>query len=120
MTRRELLSAAAVGAAAGDAEAKARGARIVGESHGPRGEAGPHRAAGAHPHLVAGGVCTSQRQAARGIGAKGADDPAAWIEPVAGRPLEYRTKGQAKDVTLVPLHRLFDERYAVYWKVSQG
>jgi DUF1680 family protein len=49
--------------------------------------------------------------------AKGAD-PSAWIKPVAGKSLEFRTTGQATDVTLVPLHRLFDERYAVYWKVT--
>lgn len=46
------------------------------------------------------------------------DDPSAWIKPVAGRPLEFRTVGQATDVTLVPLYTLFDERYAVYWKVE--
>jgi hypothetical protein len=45
------------------------------------------------------------------------EDPAAWIRPVAGRPLEFRTTGQPTDVTLVPLNRLFDERYAVYWNV---
>ena len=45
------------------------------------------------------------------------DDPSAWIKPVPGRALEFRTVGQATDVTLVPLHRVFDERYAVYWKV---
>jgi uncharacterized protein len=46
------------------------------------------------------------------------DDPADWIKPVSGRPLEFRTTGQATDVTLVPLNRIFDERYAVYWKVQ--
>lgn len=49
------------------------------------------------------------------------DDPASWLRPVAGRPLEFRTTGQTtaqtRDLTLVPLHRVFDERYAVYWKV---
>jgi len=48
------------------------------------------------------------------------DDPSAWIKPVAGKPLEFRTVGQTTDVTLVPLYTLFDERYAVYWKVVQG
>ena len=48
------------------------------------------------------------------------DDPSTWIKPVAGKPLEFRTVGQATDVTLVPLHTLFDERYAVYWKVALG
>lgn len=46
------------------------------------------------------------------------DDPASWIRPVDGRPLEFRTVGQATDVTLVPFYRLFDERYGVYWRVT--
>ncbi|MDB4913978.1 MAG: hypothetical protein JWM95_1622 [Gemmatimonadetes bacterium] len=41
-----------------------------------------------------------------------------WITPVPGRPLEFRTVGQATDVTLVPLHTLFDERYAVYFRIT--
>jgi hypothetical protein len=44
-------------------------------------------------------------------------DPASWLKP-AGRALEFRTVGQPNDLTLVPLNRIFDERYAVYWKVS--
>lgn len=47
------------------------------------------------------------------------DDPATWIRPT-GRPLEFRTAGQATDVTLVPLCRLFDERYGVYWRVNRA
>ena len=34
-------------------------------------------------------------------------------------PREFRTTGQPQDVTLVPFYRLFDERYAVYWKVGR-
>jgi DUF1680 family protein len=49
-----------------------------------------------------------------------ADDPAAWIRPVPGRPLEFRTVGQSRDVTLVPLSSLYDERYAVYWRVTRA
>jgi hypothetical protein len=45
------------------------------------------------------------------------DDLSSWIEPVPGRPLEFRTRGQRTDVTLVPFYKLFDERYAVYWNV---
>jgi len=45
-------------------------------------------------------------------------DPTSWIEPT-GKPLEFRTTGQRNDVTLVPLHSLFDERYAVYWRVTR-
>jgi DUF1680 family protein len=42
-----------------------------------------------------------------------------WLRPVPGRPLEFRTAGQLSDLTFVPLNRLFDERYGVYWKVRQ-
>jgi DUF1680 family protein len=45
------------------------------------------------------------------------DDPARWIEPVPGRTLEFRTLGQERNVTLAPFHSVFDERYAIYWKV---
>jgi len=44
-------------------------------------------------------------------------DPESWLTPVPGAPLEFRTVGQKDDLTLVPLNRLFDERYAVYFKV---
>jgi len=46
-------------------------------------------------------------------------DPASWLEPVPGRPLEFRTRGQAESITLVPLNRIFDERYAVYWRTTR-
>ncbi len=44
-------------------------------------------------------------------------DPASWIKP-GEKPLTFRTTGQKKDVTLVPLNSLFDRRYSVYWRVS--
>ncbi|MGH7647726.1 MAG: beta-L-arabinofuranosidase domain-containing protein [Gemmatimonadaceae bacterium] len=49
-----------------------------------------------------------------------ADDLSTWItrHSGAGEPLEFRTVGQATDVTLVPLNTVIDERYAVYWKVA--
>lgn len=47
-----------------------------------------------------------------------AQDPAAWIQPVAGRDLAFRTSGQKRDVTLVPFNRLFGQRYGVYWRVK--
>jgi DUF1680 family protein len=43
-------------------------------------------------------------------------DLTAWIKP-GNRPLTFRTVGQKRDVTLVPLNSLFDRRYAVYWQV---
>jgi hypothetical protein len=46
-------------------------------------------------------------------------DPNSWIEPVAGRPLAFRTVGvgQPNDVTLVPYHTLFGQRYSIYWRI---
>jgi hypothetical protein len=45
------------------------------------------------------------------------DDPLSLLEPVAGKALTYRTTGQETDVTFVPYHKLFGQRYAVYWHV---
>ena len=44
------------------------------------------------------------------------DDPNAWIKPVAGKPLTFRTAGVGKpnDLNLVPFYKLFNERYSVY------
>jgi DUF1680 family protein len=47
-------------------------------------------------------------------------DPASWIEPVEGQRLTFRTKGQRQDVRLIPLNRIFDERYAIYWRMRPG
>ena len=44
-------------------------------------------------------------------------DPARWIKP-ADAPLSFVTEGQRKNVTMVPLNRVYDRRYAVYWQVS--
>jgi len=33
-----------------------------------------------------------------------------------GAPLEFRAKAGAREIELAPLHSIFDERYAVYWK----
>ena len=46
-----------------------------------------------------------------------AADPASWIKP-ADKPQTFRTTGQKQDVTLVPINKLFDRRYSVYWEVS--
>jgi len=47
------------------------------------------------------------------------DDPAEWIKPT-GKSLEFRTQGQATNIEFVPFHRIFDERYAIYWKVNRA
>ncbi len=46
-------------------------------------------------------------------------DPTSWVEPVPGEPLTFRTHGQEKSMELVPLYRLFDERYVTYWRVRK-
>ena len=43
--------------------------------------------------------------------------PSAWIRRASERGLEFRTAGLTRDVTLVPFHTIFDERYAVYWRL---
>jgi len=60
-----------------------------------------------------------ERIAAPAIVAKAAD-PASWLQPVSGKPLEFRTVGQQTQLTLVPLNEIYDERYAVYWKVTSA
>ena len=47
-----------------------------------------------------------------------ASDSNVPVAPVPGRELEFRSTGPGEPVTLVPFYRLFDERYAVYWKVT--
>ena len=45
-------------------------------------------------------------------------DPVGWLKPVAGQPLTFQTVGQEKQISLIPLYKLFGERYAVYWKTA--
>ena len=45
-------------------------------------------------------------------------DPATWLEAVPGRPLEFRTRAGNAPLTLIPLNRVLDERFAVYWTVT--
>jgi hypothetical protein len=45
-------------------------------------------------------------------------DPNSWIKPVDGKPLTFRTTGQARDVTFAPLHLVFGQRYSVYWTIT--
>ncbi|MHC4706439.1 MAG: glycoside hydrolase family 127 protein, partial [Planctomycetota bacterium] len=49
-----------------------------------------------------------------------ADSLDAWIKPVPGRPLTFRTvnAGRPRDVTLIPYHKLFGQRYAMYWRIQ--
>ncbi|HET7790865.1 MAG TPA: beta-L-arabinofuranosidase domain-containing protein, partial [Gemmatimonadales bacterium] len=47
------------------------------------------------------------------------DDPGSWIAAGA-KPLTFHTTGQAQNVEFVPFHQIFDERYAIYWKVTRA
>jgi hypothetical protein len=47
-----------------------------------------------------------------------AGEPKSWIDLVSKAPLTFRTKGQSRDVTMVPLSRIIDRRYGVYWRVK--
>ena len=44
-------------------------------------------------------------------------DPDAWIEPVTGQPLAFRTQGVGRphDVELTPFYAMHGQRYNVYW-----
>jgi len=47
-------------------------------------------------------------------------DPASVIRPAEEGPPVFRTVGQSKNIRLVPLNSLFDQRYAVYWRLRRG
>jgi len=47
-----------------------------------------------------------------------ASKPTAWVEPDGKQSLTFRSVGQSQALTLVPLHRVIHEKYAVYWKVN--
>jgi len=48
-----------------------------------------------------------------------ADNLDAWIKPVPGKALTFRTinAGKPRDVTLIPFYKLFGQRYAIYWRI---
>ena len=49
-----------------------------------------------------------------------AENLESWIKPVAGKPLTFETvnAGKPHDVTLIPYHKLFGQRYAIYWRIQ--
>ena len=46
----------------------------------------------------------------------GSDDLTKCVEKVSDNPPTFRTVGLEKNITLVPYHQLFGERYAIYWR----
>ena len=45
-------------------------------------------------------------------------EPLGWVEPVPNQPLSFRLREASQQISLIPLYKLFGERYAVYWKVT--
>jgi DUF1680 family protein len=45
--------------------------------------------------------------------------PTAWVEPDRKEPLLFHAVGQSEPLTLLPLHEIIHQRYAVYWKVNK-
>jgi hypothetical protein len=43
-----------------------------------------------------------------------------WIKPVEGQPLTFRTTGQTPDMTFIPLNKVLDEHYGVYWVITSA
>ncbi|MBN2138826.1 MAG: family 43 glycosylhydrolase [Sedimentisphaerales bacterium] len=46
-----------------------------------------------------------------------ADSVTDCVKPVPGKRLTFTTIAGEKRITLVPYHKLFDQRYAIYWRV---
>jgi DUF1680 family protein len=49
-----------------------------------------------------------------------AGSPGDWTRVVGEGGLAFRTTGQPQNLSLVPLSRLFGQRYAVYWRVRSA
>jgi hypothetical protein len=47
-----------------------------------------------------------------------AGSPGDWTRAAADGGLAFRITGQSRPLTLVPLNRLFGQRFAVYWRVK--
>ncbi len=47
-------------------------------------------------------------------------DPSTWVKPVDGEVLVFRTTGVGRpsDVKLVPYYRLWNQKYAIYWRLT--
>jgi hypothetical protein len=43
-----------------------------------------------------------------------------WVEPIPNQPLNFRLRAGSPQLSLIPLYKLFGERYAVYWKVQRS
>jgi len=50
----------------------------------------------------------------------GSKDALGSVEPVPNQPLSFRLQADGRQISLIPLYKLFGERYAVYWKVQRS
>jgi DUF1680 family protein len=95
--------------------------RVQAMMYGPLVLAGRLGADGLTAEMQTAGYDAGYRDAPATVDPITADpEGAPWVEPIAGQPLAFRTVGQAKTTTLVPLHAIHGERYAVYWTVRRG
>jgi hypothetical protein len=62
---------------------------------------------------------TLRSSGATSLRSTSAKDLKSWVKPVEGKPLTFRTVRQASDLTLVPLYKVMDEPYGVYWVVTR-
>jgi hypothetical protein len=87
--------------------------------YGPVVLAGDLGADGLTPELIVGPNAPRVRQHEISVPAFRASgsEAASWIKPDV-RPLTFKTTGQQNNVTLAPIHSIFDRRYTVYWQVS--
>lgn len=44
--------------------------------------------------------------------------PPVWVQADGKQPLTFHSVGQSQQLTMVPLYKIINDRYAVYWKVN--
>jgi hypothetical protein len=49
-----------------------------------------------------------------------AGSPGDWARAAADGGLAFQTTGQPRNLSLIPLSRLFGQRFAVYWRVKRA
>ena len=47
-------------------------------------------------------------------------DARSWVELVSRTPLTFKIKGQSREMSMVPLSQISDQRYGVYWRVRDS
>ncbi len=47
------------------------------------------------------------------------DNPNSWLKPVKGSPLTFTSVGQPEQITFLPLYKIVNQHYAVYWSFAK-